>query len=320
MKPLSVIALLLFGLFGSRWTQAQVFRVASEDTFKPQNKIVQLITTVNGGQQVILFQTTLRVNTDGSPLSYHPGDLYANKKLALNNICNAVAVRKDAKGPNLCLQKGHYSEAVEAFSRYQASNFTNPGGYIFKWDNVLVPTKTKDGRTLPCVFKTGKFVGYYGSTTGLKNGLTNNKGECDRDDQLDAVLVPALVKAGSPSVLDRFGVTLGDLLIAYDPKTQNTVAAVIGDSGPTDNLGEGSIALNSSLSGLAEAPSDYAGVKKIGIEDRQIMVAIFKGTRKYSLQRPYTAANIAVRMSALLKSMGFDSGKVFIQAIRPLLK
>ncbi|MCB9037266.1 MAG: hypothetical protein H6557_11660 [Lewinellaceae bacterium] len=62
------------------------FKVAGSSVFQPENKkIVLMVDSLD--QKLILFQTTLQVNTDGTPLSYHPQDL-GGKTKALNTIGN----------------------------------------------------------------------------------------------------------------------------------------------------------------------------------------------------------------------------------------
>src|SRR5438445_1616353 len=74
---------------------AQNYTVSRTATFRPQNNKVLLLKESTDQRSIILFQTDLRVNTDGSPLSYHPQDPRGKDK-ALNNICNAIVVKKQA--------------------------------------------------------------------------------------------------------------------------------------------------------------------------------------------------------------------------------
>lgn len=62
---------------------AQNYVVSKTETFGPQDKRVLLLEDSQNSKKIILFQTNLRVNTDGSPLSYHPHDLLGKNK-ALN--------------------------------------------------------------------------------------------------------------------------------------------------------------------------------------------------------------------------------------------
>ena len=255
MKSKYFFATCLISLFSAPFSYAQDYTVLETKLFNPQNKKVLLIGDATRQKKIILFQTTLRVNTDGSPLSYHPHDLRGKNK-ALNNICNAIAVRKGASGDNLCLKKGHFSEAISVFERFRDSDYqTVPYDYKITWKNVLAATK-KEGRDIPCVFQSGVYQGYFGSLTALKNGLTTNKGECQVNDQVNPMTIPALVLAGGENAVRNFGARVGDLLVAYNPNTQLYSSAIIGDTGPANNLGEGSIILNMKLLGTDAPPTN----------------------------------------------------------------
>ncbi|MEI7897694.1 MAG: hypothetical protein WCJ26_11715 [bacterium] len=71
--------------------------------FEPQNKKVLLFKdSVRHG--LILSKTTLQVNMDGTPVSYHPDDLQGKVK-AINTIGNAVAIYKNLSDMNLFLDR-----------------------------------------------------------------------------------------------------------------------------------------------------------------------------------------------------------------------
>ena len=99
--------------------QAQGFTIARTGTFVPQKKTVLLLQNAQGQKPVILFQTNLRVNTDGSPLSYHPQDLRGKDK-ALNNICNAIAVRRVGSKTNLCFTE--FATAIRVVEQFRDTN------------------------------------------------------------------------------------------------------------------------------------------------------------------------------------------------------
>src|SRR5688572_28917428 len=89
--------------------KAQNFSILDSGIFTPQNKKVVLFRNENGDKKLILFQTKLQVNTDGTPISYHPYDLRGGEK-AINTLGNAIAVFKKGSNKNLCLDKKTYSE------------------------------------------------------------------------------------------------------------------------------------------------------------------------------------------------------------------
>jgi hypothetical protein len=294
---------------------AQDYTVSQTGIFSPQNKKVLLLKDSTGQKKIILFQTNLSVNTDGSPLSYHPQDPLG-KTLALNNICNGIAVRKGQSKDNLCLKRSTFSEAIGVFEKFRDNNWTVPQGYRITWANVLSTVK-ENGKDVPCIFKSGEFKGYFGSMTRLKNGLTSEKGECEINDQINPMTVPALVLVSGQNVVKNFGAKVGDLLVAYNPKTQPFSSAIIGDTGPEHNLGEGSVLLNMKLLGVTVPPTNKTETFKLSIENAQVLVAIIPASRLFRELKPYTKENIHQRVEDWLKESGFATPEKFIESMKP---
>lgn len=293
--------------------QAQEFSVAQSQVFTPQNKKILLLKDAGSDRKVILFQTNLRVNTDGSPLSYHPQDPRGRTK-ALNNICNGIAVRRVNSNKNLCFSE--FSKAIQVFEQFRDSNFqTVPTGFRISWQNVLATVK-ENGKDVPCVFRSGEFSGYFGSLTALKNGLTTNRGECDVNDQVNPMTVPALVLAGGQNPVRTFGAKLGDLLIAFNPRTQLFTAAIIGDTGPADNLGEGSVSLNMKLLGTTTPPTNKEETFRLSIENTKVLIAIIPGSRLFNVAKPYTAENINQRIDDWRTAAGFETLEKLLEMMK----
>jgi hypothetical protein len=303
-------------LFCSSFVSAQNYMVAQTEIFSPQHKKVLLLKDPTNQKKIIFFQTNLRVNTDGSPLSYHPQDPLG-KTIALNNICNGIAVMRGTSKDNLCLKRATFSEAIGVFEKFRDNNWTVPQGYRITWANVL-PTIKENGKDVPCVFKAGEFKGYFGSLTALTNGLTGDKGECEIDNQVNPMTVPALVLVGGQNVVKKFGAKVGDLLVVYHPKTQLFSSAIIGDTGPPDNLGEGSVLLNMKLLGVTVPPTKKAETFKLSIENTQVLVAIIPASRSFQEMKPYTTENINQRVGAWEKEAGFATPEQFIEFMKSL--
>lgn len=300
-------------LFCAPLANAQSYVVSKTEIFTPQKKKVLLLEDSANQKKIILFQTNLRVNTDGSPLSYHPQDPRGKDK-ALNNVCNAIVVKKGASEKNLCFS--NFSEAIGIFEKFRDSNYqTFPEGFRITWENVL-STISENGKNIPCIFKSGEYAGYFGSLTALKNGLTRDKGECEINDQVNPMTVPALVLVGGKNVVKDFGAKVGDLLVAYNPKTQHFSSAIIGDVGPRDNLGEGSVLLNMKLLGLSTPPTNKAETFKLSIENTQVLVAIIPSSRLIREIKPYTTENIDMRVKNWQKEAGFATPKQFIDLMK----
>src|SRR4028119_1312921 len=94
MRKILSLSLMVSMFLFSKFVAEGQCRLIQEATFSPQNKKIKQVTRSNdlsGSNKVIFFRTSLRVNTDGAPNSYHPQDLTGTQK-AINNICNGIAV------------------------------------------------------------------------------------------------------------------------------------------------------------------------------------------------------------------------------------
>lgn len=297
---------------------SQTFGVSQTGTFKQGDgqikKVLLLKKQGSTGKNVILFQTMLRVNTDGSPMSYHPEDPRGNIK-ALNNVCNAMSITQIATGKNLC--RTNFSKAIGIFEKFRDHDLVVPSGFKINWVNVIPPEK-KDGRDIPCTFKSGEFKGYFGSLTALKNGLpAAQRGECEADDQINPLKIPALVLVGGVNTVKAFGARVGDLVIAFNPKTNLTVAAVIGDTGPPDNLGEGSVALNMKLLGTTTPPTKKSETFALNIEGQGVLIAIIPASKDFRKnQSVYTIENINDRVNQWQTEAGFSGLEKFVEMMK----
>ena len=285
---------------------AQHFVVARTGLFAPQHKQVLLLQDNASGKKMVFFKTNLYVNTDGTPISYHPLDLGGANK-AINNIGNAIVVKRVGSNSNLCLNSHTYQEAMDVFKRYRDSGYVAvPAGYLITWDNVLIP-ETVNGHRKPCIIKTGKYQGYFASATSLKNGLTSNRGECECNNQVNPLEVPALVLAGgSTNPVAAYGAKVGDLVIAYNSSNGKLVYAIINDKGPANNLGEGSVLLNMKLANKTTFPTNQREANNLSINSN-IPIAIIPGSLSFHSTRPYTNENIISRVDAWLSEAGFRS-------------
>jgi len=297
--------------------RGQQFVVAASGVFKPQHKKVLLVKDASLNKSLIIFKTNLHVNTDGTPMSYHPYDLQGTTK-ALNTIGNAIAVRKNGFTKNLCLSKETYKEALSVFEKYRDSKLQKiPAGYSITWENVLLAEEV-NGKKVPCVIKKGEYTGYFSSATSLKNGLTSNKGECECNNQVNSLKVPALVLVGgNDNIVRQYGAKLGDLIIAYNSQTKQLVYGIINDYGPKYNLGEGSVLLNMKLLGKNDFPKNIKDTYKLAIPSA-VTVAIIPNSKGYEETRPYTAENTAARVEKWLKSAGFDTPQAYIAFVGKL--
>lgn len=290
------------------------FKLSTTAIFAPQNKKIVLMQD-SLDRKLLLFQTKLQVNTDGTPLSYHPQDLKGKTK-AINTIGNAVAIYKDGVEGNIFIKRGFFGEAISVYEKFRDSAYRiTPPGYRIRWNNVLIP-ENLDGVDKPCIFKSGPYKGYYGSATALKNGLSSNKGDCNCNDQVNPLEIPALVLVGGKkNPLWKNGARLGDLLIAYNPKNNAVAYAIINDIGPRNKLGEGSVLLNMQLNKKNQLPKNRKDTYKL-ITKNEVIIAIISGSRKYKIERPYTAQNIENRITFWLHENGFNHEAAFVDFLK----
>jgi hypothetical protein len=100
----------------------------------------------------------------------------------------------------------------------------------------------------------------------LHNGVVNNV--CDISNYVDALTVPAIVlpknpKGGKSGFAIR-GAKVGDLAVVILPNSSTPVFAVVGDTGPANQLGEVSVALAGRLLGKSSPPKNYDEIRGRG--------------------------------------------------------
>jgi hypothetical protein len=100
----------------------------------------------------------------------------------------------------------------------------------------------------PIIQRSGRFKGYYVSTTSLRNvaGSASSPGT-----YVNAAKIPYIVLP--PEFMEQFGVALGDLAMVTNVKNGKSAFAIFADVGPHGKIGEGSVALARSL-GLDDNP------------------------------------------------------------------
>lgn len=298
-------------------SNSQTFNIKDSGEFVPQKKKVILFQNP-ASKKLILFKTNLQVNTDGIPTSYHPYDLRGDS-IALNTILNGASIYRlkdnirisNPKKPNKFSENEKTTmrkEAYSVFEKFRDSNFNViPTGYKINWQNVLIA----DDNGKPCVFKTGKYKGYFASATALKNGLTTNKGECECNNQVDPFEIPTLVLAGGQNIVKKYGANVGDLVVAYNLTNKNIVYSVIGDTGPEENLGEGSVILNMKLIGTSTYPKTRKETYNIAT-GKDILICVLPNSNSYKIKKPFAQENIKERILAWFSEQGFSDEQTII--------
>lgn len=224
----------------------------------------------------LLFVESLNVNTDGTRRSYSVDD-FCGEKIALNNLCNAMS--------DACRGLSKNELRHRRIITQQASSNDWPEDQLKKTkiSSSIIPFE--DGKPCPPV------NGYLVSATALHKPELSDV--CEINNYVDALVTPALVLPKNPSKkeLSQFAkrnAKVGDLVVAMMPSSSQPVYAVVGDTGPATELGEGSIALNGKLLGKTSDPVNYLEVRgKREFKGREwtvphAIVIVFPGTRDES--------------------------------------
>ena len=171
----------------------------------------------------VAFASQMQVNTDGAPDSYHPDDI------GITHICNGISI-----GPS-CTWK---AQCLTEFRQAKSEGFhgsTRICFFAMATDGAGVPIIQGDADPKP---------GFFVSTTSLKQPGENVR---TPQAQLDSNTVPFAVIPGNWQSSGRPGPKLGDVGIAYRRSNDKLAFFVIGDTGPRNKLGEGSVALHQAL-------------------------------------------------------------------------
>ncbi len=150
-------------------------------------------------------------------------------------------------GDAVLFQSGMYVDADGAPNAYGPNNrgldFT---ANALRGGKFLSVATHPDGK--PVIQRSGRFKGFYVSTTSLHNaaGSPTSPGT-----YVDARKIPYIVLP--PEFMKQFGVALGDMAMVTNLKNGKTSFAIFADVGPRGKIGEGSVALAHAL-GINDDP------------------------------------------------------------------
>jgi|GEM_PF-1338721 len=252
---------------------------------------------LSGGKHPLLFITSLKVNTDGTKISYHQDDPTGNrcetdpgaKPCAINNIRNAY---RDPARP------------VSDFTSLRNAGYPTPK----TWQVLSKDIIEKDARTdKPCITPDGYLVSMT-ADVAVASGH-NRVGDCDQSKWIDALTAPAIVlpkeTASKPSEFIENGVKMRSLVVAVS-KSPNprTVFGIVGDHGPVNEIGEANIAMNRELKGLPA--NDQPKHRKDAVNRFQAgrtAILLFPGP-DFVLDRPISGSRIATAGANALAKFG----------------
>lgn len=271
-------------------------------------------------QQIFATVTRMTVNSDGAGRTYHPEDplgegvcqriISANGRASLRGICaldqfsnGGTYLFSGTQKLSKSMLAGNWSAMWpsirdKSLKSFVLADLVGPevprDFYLFHWkergltavfrNNII----QKDRAGYPCRFNDSSELryGYFISSTTLQTNAAARDDGCTPNRFLDSETVPFVVlpKGG-------FGkVRIGDIAILRHKN--NVVYAVVGDAGPPNKFGEGSIALNAKL--LSKFGDPLANMKEtwaLDIQGTPVSILVLGNTR-HKLNNNFSPQNI----------------------------
>lgn len=215
---------------------------------QPDHDGTRVVPVWEGGGS-LLFGEALNVNTDGTRRSYSVSDFWGEAS-AINNLCNAMS---DAcAGLSQAQLRQRRILTQQAHARGWPTNLLS----ATRISPSIIPFR--NGRPCP---ETG---GFLVSATALHRPSISDV--CDLGNYVDALAVAAIVlpKRANANVATPFetrGARVGDLVVVMSRDGSQIHYGVVGDLGPADELGEGSVALAGRLLGKTRPPANYREIR-----------------------------------------------------------
>jgi hypothetical protein len=239
------------------------------------------------GMRPLLFVSTLKVNTDGTAISYHARDPRA-RTLAINNILNAM-------------RRGR------TIAEFEAAAAADWRPLDRTWSILSDSVIERDRATgAPCVDAEGYLVSM--TSDVAVEGAWNRVGDCDASKWIDSLTVPSLVLPLGNTEFKRRGAINRSPVVAMTLGPNRRIAyGLVGDMGPTDELGEASVAMNRTLNGLMETerPANYRDAIA-RFQAPRSAILLFPGAR-HRTARPLTGAAVTAHSEALFRQWGGSS-------------
>jgi hypothetical protein len=222
----------------------------------------------DGKDHALVFRAKYAINTDGAVTSYHKDDIRGQTK-AINNICNGVNVTL----PNGTSLPGGSNATCPglrtAFAQARDLGWQAAAAPRVDFFAIAKKTCNAQRKCVPCETADGFLV----STTSLENpGVTD---VCDPKRYFDSLTLSGIVIPKSGLFINR-GARSGDLVMVRSRATGQTFGAIVADTGPAANLGEGTVALALKLRGSSTLPTNFQQVKTLSLTS--VDYVVFPGT------------------------------------------
>jgi hypothetical protein len=260
--------------------------LVAQETFNDTNSgSIQIFGIGRQAPKAVLFLSQMQVDTDGAPDAYHPDNI------GTTHICNALSV---APAGQSCGKSIWKADCLADYSKARSQHFDGDPRICF------FAVVTNHGKPLVQSGEDPK-PGYFISTTALKNpGWNVNSARA----QLDSNQVLYIVLPGKSAHIFG-GSGLGDLAAVYRRSKDRIEFAVVGDIGPRNKLGEGSIALHESLGNDPFTSNNGRRRATRGIPGQDVVYLLFPGSR--TLTTDFSPETIRSAGRKLLDSFGGDA-------------
>lgn len=225
------------------------------------------------GRPAIFYRSKMNVNTDGSPRSYHPNDPRGNE-YALNNIGNAIGSiysRYGGRKENCYPRKGEcYNKFIRYFEEARDSEYDRRAKWVTTPGVIPWSYNARLRRHTPCVIPEGKNEGYFVSPVAypLRKGNL-----CDHTRYMDSTIINSNVLPSDTGWRSQDVVTDGFDLVVVFTENGGVQFAVNGDRGPSDKIGEVSVALAARMLGRDPgAVKNYQEVKDLALPSASYLI------------------------------------------------
>jgi hypothetical protein len=184
-----------------------------------------------GNSAPLAFVSDLKVNTDGTRISYKVDDPRAEHG-AINDIRNAI----------------HWGFTIADFERIRSANWEPVEQTWRVLSAAIIEKDTKRHRTgKPCVGADGYLVSKTADVS-VAGGLAR-EGDCDQSKWIDALTIPTLVLP-IESQFQTENARTRNWVVVMTLDEHRLAFGIVGDTGPRDEIGEASVEMNRMLNGL----------------------------------------------------------------------
>ena len=250
-----------------------------------------------GNRRPLLFITSLKVNTDGTKISYHQNDPRGRRcesdlaagPCAINDIRNAY---------------NNFQRPISDFESVRDAGYPLPR----TWQVLSPDIIEKNSATgKPCITADGYLVSMT-SDVAVDGGF-NRVGNCDPTKWIDALTIPAIVlpknSSSTPSQFAAKGVGKRSVIVAFSrSETKRVVPGIVGDFGPVKEIGEATVAMNGALNGIpASDQPKHRQDAKDRFQAGRTAILLFPGS-EFVLTRPIDAARVEAAGKDALDKFG----------------